>query len=311
MNLDQARSMYIHHLEAVGRASATVTRYGTSFKAFQRFIPGNIKFQQVKRRDIEQFRDNRLDSCTINGVAIDLRHLRAFFNWCVGMDYIRRSPMLGVKIETENKTVRMLSDDELSALFTVIEGDKDAKDLVTFYLSSGARATEILPPRFIWSNVKQDEITLHGKRNKIRKISLNNQMKEILESRKHLKHPFPFSYGGVYGKIVRKYFRLAGIEEASLHNLRKTSGGLLIKAGVDIYRVSKFLGHSFVGVTEKHYVDLVPQDYQKLAEILGDRLDSDTHIIRTKEPITTYSSVFIRAYEDENRPAIVDIMEVE
>ena len=126
---------------------------------------------------------------------------------------------------------------------------------------------------------------------KVRKVALNDQMKDILESRKHLPHPFPFAYDGVYEKLVRKYYPLAGIIGANLHNLRKTSGGLLIQAGKDIYRVSKFLGHSSVTVTEKHYVDLLRDDYQDMARALGERLEGDRHVTNTEQPISTHSGV--------------------
>ena len=290
MKLEKALSLYLHHIEATNHSPATVKRYGKSYRAFQSHFPRTVQLQQIKRRDMERFRAERLEDCTVNGVAIDLRHLKAFFNWCYGMEYIQRSPLVGIRIETEDKAVRMLTNDEISALYEVMEGDKDATDLVTFYLCSGARATEILPPRFTWANVHQNEITIIGKGNKIRHVALNDKMKDIPESRKHLDHPFPFNYDAVDKLIVRKYFPLARIMGASLHNLRKTSGGLLIQAGVDIYRVSKFLGHSSVTVTEKHYVDLLRQDYADLAKILGDRLESDTHMIRTNQPISTYSS---------------------
>jgi len=152
-------------------------------------------------------------------------------------------------------------------------------DLVTFYLQSGARANEILPPRFTWANVHQTEITLIGKGNKIRHVGLNDTLRGILESRKHLVVPFPFTYYEVYRQIVRKYFPQAGIFEADLHTLRKTAGALLIQEGVDIYRVSKFLGHSSVTVTERHYVDLLKQDYQDLARIMESKFKSDTEMI--------------------------------
>ncbi|MFA4838721.1 MAG: tyrosine-type recombinase/integrase [Candidatus Neomarinimicrobiota bacterium] len=50
---------------------------------------------------------------------------------------------------------------------------------------------------------------------------------------------------------------------ANIHSLRKTAGYLLIESGVDIYRVSKFLNHSSVTVTEKHYADLLRKITQK------------------------------------------------
>ena len=291
MSLDKAVEMYLSHLKATKHAPGTIQRYQKTYRVFQGFLPRNVELQASKRRDIERFQGERLKTCTKAGVAIDLRQLRAFFNWCFGLEYINRSPLVGVKIDTSIKPVRFLTADERQALYDVIESDQDAWDLVTFYLSSGARAAEILPPRFGWANVHQTEITLIGKGNKVRHVGLNDTMRGILESRKHLEHPFPFAYDGVYEKIVRKYYRLAGIFEADLHTLRKTAGALLIQAGVDIYRVSKFLGHSSVTVTEKHYVDLLKQDYQDLAQIMESKLQSDTHIIRTLEPIQAHSGV--------------------
>ena len=300
IGLDKAISTYLRHLERTKRSPATVRRYAKSHKVFQRFMPSAVKLQDIRRRDIERFRAMRLETCTDAAVNLDLRQLKAFFNWCYGMELIHRSPFVGVKINTHVKPVRFLSRDEIQALYDVIQDDKDALDLVTFYLSTGARATEILPPRFTWANVHQHEITLIGKGNKVRHVGLNDTLREILESRKHLEVPFRFTHDGVYEKIVRKYYRLAGIFDADLHTLRKTAGALLIQEGVDIYRVSKFLGHSSVTTTEKHYVDLLRQDYQDIARIMERRLRSDPEMIPIFQPIPAHSGVGINQDQDEH-----------
>jgi len=54
-----------------------------------------------------------------------------------------------------------------------------------------------------------------------------------------------------------------------VQTLRKTSGALLIQKGVDIFRVSKWLGHSSVTVTDQHYVDILTGDYNDLANLMG------------------------------------------
>ena len=61
-------------------------------------------------------------------------------------------------------------------------------------------------------------------------------------------------------KKFRQYAETAEIENVTLHDLRKTFGSMLIGKGVDIYRVSKLLGHSSVTVTESHYVDILDRD---------------------------------------------------
>lgn len=87
--------------------------------------------------------------------------------------------------------------------------------------------------------------------------------------------------------IVRNYYKIAGIQNTNLHTLRKTEGARLIQANVDIYRVSKFLGHSSVTVTERHYVDLLSEDYQEIARIMdGQLVDIDALYMRSMETKT-------------------------
>lgn len=286
MQLSKVVDLYLSYIGSIGRAEATIARYGKSLRAFIRALPKHHELGQIQRRDIEQFRVLRLQTCSEAGVGIDLRHLRAFFNWCRTMDYLARTPMSGLKIPTGSTPVRFLTKGEIEALFDVIQDNPKAKDLVIFYLSTGARATEILPPRFTWANVFQNEITLLGKGEKVRHIGLNDTLKSILESRKHLEQPFPYTYDGVYEMIVRKYYSLAGIQSANLHTLRKTAGASLIQAGVDIYRVSKFLGHSSVTVTERHYVDLLQEDYQEIARIMEHQLQNRVDIVSILETKT-------------------------
>ena len=57
--------------------------------------------------------------------------------------------------------------------------------------------------------------------------------------------------------------------EIAWHTLRKTCGSLLVQNGVDIYRVSKWLGHSSVSVTEQHYIDLLKKDYEDISLLLN------------------------------------------
>ena len=49
--------------------------------------------------------------------------------------------------------------------------------------------------------------------------------------------------------------------------LRRSCDAWLIQEGVDTYRVSKYLMHSSVTVTEKHYVDILPSELIDLASI--------------------------------------------
>jgi len=52
--------------------------------------------------------------------------------------------------------------------------------------------------------------------------------------------------------MYRRVFKAAGIDGAS-HDFRHTYAVELLKAGVDIRKVSKALGHSSIQTTERYY----------------------------------------------------------
>lgn len=60
------------------------------------------------------------------------------------------------------------------------------------------------------------------------------------------------SAAGLFDKLYRRVFKAAGIQGHS-HMLRHTFSVELLKAGVDIRKVSKALGHSSVTITERYY----------------------------------------------------------
>ena len=129
------------------------------------------------------------------------------------------------------------------------------------YLHTGARRAELLLPNFTWENVDFEGrvIRLRGKFDKERLVPLDKKAFDILHKRKFqqkLEYPFDFDYDYMYKKI-KKYITDAGIPEGTLHGLRRTFGSKLVQSGVDIYVVSKLLGHSSVKVTEQAYIHLL------------------------------------------------------
>lgn len=66
----------------------------------------------------------------------------------------------------------------------------------------------------------------------------------------------------------RRAREAAGMPHVQFRDLRRSCGSLLVQAGVDIFVVSKILGHSSVRVTETHYAHLqVKQMKEGLAKL--------------------------------------------
>ena len=274
MALKVCTTRFLKSAKMDGKSPQTITRYDKVFTPFLDRMGERTTIQSITSTDIEDYKDWRLNKKKVQAISLntELRHLKALFSWATRQDYLTKSPFVGVKmLKTDDKPVRFLSEAEIKKLYETIAEKKDQRawDLVTFYLQTGARATEILEVGgFTWESVHDDHIEIMGKGRKRRQIPLNDTLREILQRRRGERAPFPYTYSAVSQALSRKLFHTAKMPDANLHTLRKTAGALLIQGGVDIYRVSKFLGHSSVKVTEQHYVDLLQADYADMSSIL-------------------------------------------
>jgi integrase len=64
--------------------------------------------------------------------------------------------------------------------------------------------------------------------------------------------PLPLTFEGLKSGF-RRAREKAGMPHVTFHDLRRSCGTLMIQAGVDLYVVSKLLGHSSVAVTQARY----------------------------------------------------------
>jgi integrase len=176
--------------------------------------------------------------------------------------------------KVRKKKIRFLTEDEIKRLMEVVD-DENYHDLILMYLHTGARREELLKERLSWNDVDFDmkNITLHGKGGKSRIIPLNETAYEILYRRHFIENrkiPFDQNYEYMFKKIA-KYYRAAGIKDANIHVLRKTFGSTLCQKKLDIYTISKLLGHSSVRVTESHYAELLDKDLREGVKLLDQK----------------------------------------
>ena len=104
---------------------------------------------------------------------------------------------------------------------------------------------------------------------------MNATLHVILEGLHEDGYEVPFEYKPDYvTRRVQKYYKEVGIQGANLYSLRKTFGSLLLQFGnVNLYTVSKLLGHSSVTTTEKYNVDLLDENYRSSVGAIEDILD--------------------------------------
>jgi site-specific recombinase XerD len=272
LRFDDMKDEYLSIIDGQKKPK-TIQREETVFRTLRLFIP-NEKIRNISASTIKQYVHYRIDECKVSPATVntELRTLKSFFNILIAHNYVQVNPIMSVKLlPVEKKEPQTFSDDEIENLFKQV-GDPNYLDLIEMYLHTGARRAELLPQNFTWENVDFEGrmIRLRGKFDKERLVPLDNKAFDILHKRKfkqHLDYPFNFDYDYMYKKI-KKYITDAGIPDGTLHGLRRTFGSKLVQSGVDIYIVSKLLGHSSVKVTEQAYIHLLDSNLKDSVSIL-------------------------------------------
>ena len=184
-----------------------------------------------------------------------------------------------------NVKERYLSPEEEAALAASMDARTPAVDekgqymrrLVPFLLDTGLRAGELLLTR---TQDLGDRIWLpHGstKSGRGRSVPLTPRARECLTAM--LASPVHRELQDLYWKDkaipsqrLGRRFKLevarAGIEGVTLHTLRHTCASRLVQAGVSLYAVKEWLGHSTIQMTER-YAHLAPSSLDAAAEALA------------------------------------------
>ena len=173
-----------------------------------------------------------------------------------------------------NVKERYLSREEEAALLanmaeSTAPGDEQGQYLmaaIPLLLDTGIRAGELMVTR---EQDLQDRLWLpHGttKNNRGRTVPLTSRAREALD--KILASPYHWELVDLAGKDkslpsgrlgagFKRAVKRAGIKGVTLHTLRHTCASRLVQAGVPLYTVKEWLGHSSITVTER-YAHLAP-----------------------------------------------------
>ncbi len=162
--------------------------------------------------------------------------------------------------QPNNQRNRTITLEEQAQMIKLLRGaiDGDYADLFELLIETGMRLGE--PLSMTWEHVDFTNKLLNltadiTKGSKPRSIPLSTKAHQILNRRLKQGLGTPFPYTKNQCEYVFRYVkRVLGITDPELcwHSCRHTFASRLILNGVDLYTVSKLLGHSSIVVTERY-----------------------------------------------------------
>lgn len=244
---------------------------------------GIEEIQQVKKPHIKAYlkykQDQGLSPVYINSI---LRYLRMFFRYLVEEEYVDINPVASVKFLIEEKVlVQSFSPEEVEKMIKVYGTDTflEARNrciMVTLF-DTGIRNFELCSIKC--EDIRGNSILIHGKGSKQRIVPISPILRKTmhrydLKRSKYVKERYQdefyfFSQKGkqltveAIERVVKKCGEKAGVRKdirCSPHTCRHTFAQMNVKNGLDVYSLSRLLGHEDISITKRYLQSMTDAD---------------------------------------------------
>lgn len=278
-----AHQEFVQYLTNLRRAHATIVAYSKDIEQLVKFLLdlGKKSIQDVEKEDLEAFlKKLATDGYTPKSLSRKINSIKTFYRFLKSQHNIATNPTAElVHPKYETKPPRVLSKMEYRALRDACRTDVRTYAIVELFLQTGIRIGELAALKL--SDIHEKELIIQAQEgHPEHSVPLNKAAKTALQSwlsqRPATENDALFVTKTGRALLVRnirttidRYFKIAGIENAKVNDLRHTFIAHHLAAGTPLTVISKLVGHKRLSTTEK-YLDLVKEkmlDSVKLEEL--------------------------------------------
>ncbi|HBQ51058.1 hypothetical protein A3B42_03570 [Candidatus Daviesbacteria bacterium RIFCSPLOWO2_01_FULL_38_10] len=267
-SLRDAHQQFIGHLQGKSRASATILAYGKDIEQLIKHLQAAGKNDplEIATEDLQSFMDKLAkESYTAKSISRKTNSTKTFFKFLKSQGLIQQDTAQALQHpKFENKDPRILTKLEYRALRDAARADTRMLAVIEVLLQTGVRIGELAKIRV--EDVNLENQTIHvplSEDTREREIPLNKPASEAVSKYLNIRPKSP-SHALFITKTGRpllirnirtaidRYFRIAGIKEAKVNDLRHTWVAFQLQAGVSLLTVSKLAGHKRLTTTERY-----------------------------------------------------------
>jgi integrase/recombinase XerD len=260
---------FINDLQSKNRSVSTILAYRKDVEQLIE-VTKDKEIDAVTTKEIDKFKEKLAgDGYTAKSISRKINAIKSFFRFAKANDYAKTDPSLSVAHpKYEVKTPRVLTKIEYRALRDTSREDTRMAAIIELLLQTGMRIGELARLEIKDINFDKKLITIRVYQSQSsRRVPLNDAakkaLKKYLDQRPKSKNQnfFLTKTGNQFlvrniRSAVNRYFKIAGIKNARVNDLRNTFIVQQLKAGVPLVTVSKIVGHKRISTTEK-YLELV------------------------------------------------------
>lgn len=231
--------------------------WNSCLKHLINFAGNNLPFKNIDKKFCSDFKEYLLSKVDNNTAQSYFAKFKAALNIAINEDIITTNPAKNVVIKKRDTTREFLTIKEIKMLKSTPSYDIEVKNAFLFSCFTGLRISDIRELTF----EKFLDGYLHFRQQKtdrVERIKLHPEAVDILNEQKKIRSKsesdkvflLPLD-SGTLNKVVRNWVKEADISKRiTFHCARHTFATLCLNSDIDIYTVSKLLGHRDLKTTQ-------------------------------------------------------------
>ena len=238
----------------------------------------SIPFNRIDEHFLEGFKGYLLKKLKINSAAVYFAKIKSAIRQAVRHNILQRNPVDGISIPTEDTNRVFLTLPELRKLQHTDCENQAVKDGFMFAAFSGLRYSDV--KKLTWQEVSREKnrwliAFRQQKTSELEWLPLSAEAARIIQAQRGAEASgriinrvvanavFKLPAQQTIDKALKRWAQRAGIEKRiSFHSARHTFATLGLKHGIDIYTMSKLLGHRSLESTQI-YAKVVDESKRK------------------------------------------------
>ncbi|MFW9942939.1 MAG: tyrosine-type recombinase/integrase [Candidatus Thorarchaeota archaeon] len=221
------------------------------------FAGRNFTFKQIDQKFCNDFKDYLLSNFHQNTSQSYFAKFKASLNTAVKEKIILENPAQFVTIKKIDTSREFLTVDELEKASKTPAADIEVKNAFIFSCYTGLRISDIRSLTFDKINGNYLDFT-QQKTNGYERIKLHQTVLDIVEKQKKAREKSENDFifllpidPGTINKVIRNWMKSVGVKkDITFHCARHTFATMCLTYDVDIYTVSKLLGHQDLKSTQ-------------------------------------------------------------
>ncbi|MDQ6599228.1 hypothetical protein E2K98_21935 [Bacillus salipaludis] len=267
MLISELLEEYLLEIDARGQSKTTIKTTKDSIDTFIKFT-GDISIFKVNKIIINKYIIDQRTRCKNNTINNRIIYLRGLYKYAVEQELIEKSPFKNVEFLKKPKVmIKTYSPDDIQKILGSLKGRDFLtvrnRTLITLLVETGIRNSELCGIKL--EDVYEGSIRILGKGNKIRFVPISKPLRLQLlrymrvRNKYTLNHPSDYLFVNrlrqpmtrpTLLKAIKDIGKKLGVDVATtIHNFRRYFAQQLLN-DVDIYIISRLLGHSHLATTE-------------------------------------------------------------